>query len=62
MAHQDGRTDAWDRLWMLLNLELWFRTFIDGEGIQTLPASSNPVPLMAHGESSSRRVAGEPAA
>jgi len=61
-AHQDGRTDAWDRLWMLLNLELWFRTFIDGEGIQTLPASSNPVPLMAHGESSSRRVAGEPAA
>ena len=37
-AHQAGRTDAWDRLWMLLNLELWFRTFIDGDGIQALGA------------------------
>ena len=26
-----------DAVWSLLNLELWFRTFIDGEGIQTLP-------------------------
>ena len=24
------------RIWALLNLELWHRTFIDGEGIQTL--------------------------
>jgi hypothetical protein len=23
---------------MLLNLELWYRTFIDGDGVQTLPA------------------------
>jgi asparagine synthase (glutamine-hydrolysing) len=36
--HAAGRTDGWDRIWMLLNLELWFRTFIDGDGIQTLPA------------------------
>ena len=35
-AHADGRTDAGDRLWSLLNLELWFRTFIDGEGLQSL--------------------------
>ena len=35
--HADGRTDGGDRLWMLLNLELWHRTFIDREGIQTLP-------------------------
>jgi asparagine synthase (glutamine-hydrolysing) len=35
--HQSRRTDGWDRLWMLLNLELWFRTFVDGEGVQTLP-------------------------
>jgi asparagine synthase (glutamine-hydrolysing) len=27
-----------DAVWALLNLELWYRTFIDGEGIQTLPA------------------------
>ena len=24
-------------IWMLLNLELWHRTFVDKEGIQTLP-------------------------
>jgi asparagine synthase (glutamine-hydrolysing) len=36
-AHADGRTDGGDRIWTLLNLELWHRTFIDGEGVQTLP-------------------------
>ena len=32
-----------DAVWALLNLELWYRTFIDGEGIQTLPAPAAPV-------------------
>ena len=27
-----------DVVWSLVNLELWFRTFIDGEGVQTLPS------------------------
>jgi asparagine synthase (glutamine-hydrolysing) len=27
-----------DAVWALLNLELWYRTFVDGDGIQTLPA------------------------
>jgi asparagine synthase (glutamine-hydrolysing) len=27
-----------DTVWTLFNLELWFRTFIDGEGVQTLPS------------------------
>ena len=27
-----------DAIWSLLNLELWYRTFIDGDGVQTLPA------------------------
>ena len=36
--HAAGRTDGGDRIWSLLNLELWHRTFIDGDGIQTLPA------------------------
>jgi asparagine synthase (glutamine-hydrolysing) len=35
--HADGRTNGGDRIWSLLNLELWHRTFIDKEGIQTLP-------------------------
>jgi asparagine synthase (glutamine-hydrolysing) len=35
--HADGRTDGGDRIWSLLNLELWYRTFIDKEGVQTLP-------------------------
>jgi asparagine synthase (glutamine-hydrolysing) len=35
--HADGHTDGTDRIWTLLNLELWHRTFIDQEGIQTLP-------------------------
>src|SRR5262249_36875959 len=35
--HASGRTNAGDRLWSLLNLELWYRTFIDGDGVQTLP-------------------------
>jgi asparagine synthase (glutamine-hydrolysing) len=35
--HAEGRTDGADRLWSLLNLELWYRTFIDRQGIQTLP-------------------------
>jgi asparagine synthase (glutamine-hydrolysing) len=35
--HGRGMIDAGERIWMLLNLELWYRTFIDGEGIQTLP-------------------------
>jgi asparagine synthase (glutamine-hydrolysing) len=35
--HAGGRTEGSDRIWTLLNLELWHRTFIDGEGVQTLP-------------------------
>jgi asparagine synthase (glutamine-hydrolysing) len=39
--HAAGRTDGGDRIWSLLNLELWHRTFIDQEGIQTLPAPTS---------------------
>jgi asparagine synthase (glutamine-hydrolysing) len=35
--HAAGRTAGGDRIWSLLNLELWHRTFIDREGVQTLP-------------------------
>ena len=37
VAHRRGVVDAGDALWGLLNLELWYRTFIDGDGVQTLP-------------------------
>ena len=39
-SHASGAADAGDALWSLLNLELWYRTFIDGEGIQTLSSAS----------------------
>jgi len=39
--HRSGRGNAGDTLWALLNLELWHRTFIDGEGIQSLPAPAD---------------------
>ena len=35
--HRAGRAAGGDAIWALMNLELWYRTFIDGDGIQTLP-------------------------
>jgi asparagine synthase (glutamine-hydrolysing) len=39
--HAAGRTDGGDMLWSLLNLELWYRTWIDGDGVQHLAAPSS---------------------
>jgi asparagine synthase (glutamine-hydrolysing) len=38
--HRSGRRNGGDAIWALLNLELWFRTFIDGEGVQTLQSAA----------------------
>jgi asparagine synthase (glutamine-hydrolysing) len=38
LAPATVRKDDADAVWSLFNLELWHRTFIDGEGVQTLPA------------------------
>ncbi|MFN8066484.1 MAG: asparagine synthase (glutamine-hydrolyzing) [Vicinamibacterales bacterium] len=46
--HASASTDGWDRIWMLLNLELWFRTFIDGSGVQSLSAPSPALARPAH--------------
>jgi asparagine synthase (glutamine-hydrolysing) len=57
-AHVSGRQEGGDAIWSLLNLELWYRTFIDGEGIQSLaptsakatvgkPSASVPAPTSA---------------
>lgn len=40
--HRDGVSRGGDAIWALLNLELWYRTFIDGEGVQTLPSPAHP--------------------
>ena len=39
-AHAAGTQEGGDAIWSLLNLELWYRTFVDGDGVQTLPAPS----------------------
>jgi asparagine synthase (glutamine-hydrolysing) len=41
-AHAAGRTEGGDALWSLLNLELWYRTYIDSGGVQSLPVVSVP--------------------
>jgi len=39
-AHAAGARRGGDIVWALLNLELWYRTFIDGDGVQTLAAAA----------------------
>ena len=41
-AHRDGHVAGGDAIWALLNLELWYRTFIDGDGMQTLSCGRTP--------------------
>jgi asparagine synthase (glutamine-hydrolysing) len=33
--HLAGRVDHNYRLWILINLEFWYRSFIDGESVET---------------------------
>ncbi len=46
--HAAARVDATDRIWSLLNLELWFRTFIDKQGIQSLPTPHMSQGVQSH--------------
>ena len=41
-GHAGGQRAGGDAIWALINLELWYRTFIDRGGIQTLPAPGGP--------------------
>jgi asparagine synthase (glutamine-hydrolysing) len=43
-AHASGEAEGGDALWGLLNLELWYRTHIDGDGVQTLPGKPLTIP------------------
>jgi asparagine synthase (glutamine-hydrolysing) len=56
--HRAGIRRGGDAIWALLNLELWYRTFIDGDGIQTLPQPGAATPAAA----TTRPLAGAPAA
>jgi asparagine synthase (glutamine-hydrolysing) len=47
-AHANGTAEGGDALWSLFNLELWYRTFIDGEGVQTLGGIELAEPLRAY--------------
>ena len=47
-AHAAGRAEGGDAIWSLLNLELWYRTFIDGGGVQTLSAHASSHDLGSH--------------
>ena len=46
--HHDGRRNGGDAIWALLNLELWYRTFIDRAGAQTLPLPHRQIGRSAH--------------
>ncbi len=43
-AHAAGTVNGADAIWSLLNLELWYRTHIDGEGIQTMTGKPLTIP------------------
>ena len=43
-AQAAGISDGADAVWSLLNLELWYRTHIDGDGVQTLPGKPLTIP------------------
>jgi asparagine synthase (glutamine-hydrolysing) len=43
--HRQGLCRGGDAIWALMNLELWYRTFIDGHGVQTLSSPDAPRPL-----------------
>jgi asparagine synthase (glutamine-hydrolysing) len=55
--HAAGFTEGGDRIWSLLNLELWYRTFIDNDGVQTLPEVRLDVERAAPAARASRKSA-----
>jgi asparagine synthase (glutamine-hydrolysing) len=38
--HRTGRAEHGDRLWLLANLEIWQRIFLDGEGVAAIGLSA----------------------
>lgn len=42
--HQTGRTDHGNRLWLLLNSEVWYRMLIEGGSVEELSSLIEPAP------------------
>jgi asparagine synthase (glutamine-hydrolysing) len=38
--HRAGRAEHGDRLWLLANLEIWHRIFVDGEDVDSITRSA----------------------
>jgi asparagine synthase (glutamine-hydrolysing) len=46
-GHAAGTTNGADAIWSLLNLELWYRTHVDGDGVQTIAGKALTIPSAA---------------
>jgi asparagine synthase (glutamine-hydrolysing) len=46
--HHAGRADHGNRLWLLLNSEVWYRMFIEGDSVEELSAQSAAAPTPSH--------------
>lgn len=57
-AHARGRQEGGDAIWSLLNLELWYRTFIDGDGVQTLGTARAVLPATSAAHASAKADVG----
>jgi asparagine synthase (glutamine-hydrolysing) len=63
-THRSGAADGADAIWGLLNLELWYRTCIDGDGVQVLhtpsgealPDTVAPAPATAREDREDKQV------
>jgi asparagine synthase (glutamine-hydrolysing) len=49
-AHLRGARESGDIVWSLLNLELWYRTYVDGEGVQQLGSADRSAARAAPSE------------
>lgn len=54
--HQSGQVDHHHRLWMVLNLEVWFRLYLDGEGISALTRQMEAVTSASVGGREAHRI------
>jgi asparagine synthase (glutamine-hydrolysing) len=46
--HQVGKTDHGNRLWLLLNSEVWYRMLIEGESVEDLSEQMKVVPIKSN--------------